>query len=108
MGESVEALERRLERLRVAVREAVLGGDREHARALRAELKQAERAWDDALDQAAAQALPAQAPAEGQATVEQASACCFSVFIWAKSNRLKPFLLHSLCSRGGRVEIGGV
>jgi hypothetical protein len=72
MDESVEALERHIERLRVAVRKAVLAGDREHARALRAELGQAERAWDEALEQAAAEAPPAQAPAraEGQAPVE--------------------------------------
>ena len=72
MDEPVEALERRIERLRVAVRKAVLAGDREHARALRAELGQAERAWDEALEQAAAEAPPAQAPAraEGQSPVE--------------------------------------
>ncbi len=72
VDESVEVLERRIERLRVAVREAVLAGDREHARALRAELGQAERAWDEALEQAAAEAAPAQAPAraEGQAPAE--------------------------------------
>ena len=68
VDELVEALERRMERLRVAVREAVLAGDREYARALRAELGQAERDWDQALEQAAAEAPPAQAPA--QASVE--------------------------------------
>src|SRR5712691_8407130 len=61
VDEHVEALERRIERLRAAVREAVFAGDREHARALRAELGQAERAWDEALEQAAADAPPAQA-----------------------------------------------
>lgn len=59
-----------MERLRVAVRVAVLAGDREHARALRAELGRAERAWDEALERAAeaphAQA-EGQAPAENQA-----------------------------------------
>jgi len=70
MDESVEALERRIERLRVAVRETVLAGDREHARALRAELGQAERAWDEALEQAAAEAAQAPARAEGQAPAE--------------------------------------
>ena len=69
VDELVEALERRIERLRVAVREAVLAGDREHARALRAELGQAERAWDDALEQAAARALPAQPPAQAPVAV---------------------------------------
>jgi len=63
VDEHVEALERRIERLRAAVREAVFAGDREHARALRAELGQAERSWDEALEQAAADAPPAQAPA---------------------------------------------
>ncbi len=73
VDELVEALERRIERLRAAVREAVLAGDREHARALRAELGQAERAWDDALEQAAAEAparAEAPAPVEGPASAE--------------------------------------
>lgn len=47
--ELVEELEQRIERLRVAVREAVIAGDREHARALRADLRHAEQAWEDAL-----------------------------------------------------------
>jgi hypothetical protein len=60
VSESVEALEWRIERLRVAVREAVLAGDRERAIALRAELRHAEHAWEEALDQlAAAPAAPA-------------------------------------------------
>ncbi len=78
MDEPIEVLERRIERLRAAVREAVLAGDREHARALRSELGRAERAWDDALEQAAAQAPPAQAPsppqAEGQAPAPESQA----------------------------------
>ena len=49
MDEPVEVLERRIGRLRAAVREAVLAGDGQRARALRAELKAAERDWDDAL-----------------------------------------------------------
>ena len=49
MSESAEMLERRIERLRVAVREAAVVGDRERARALRGELKSAEDAWDAAL-----------------------------------------------------------
>jgi hypothetical protein len=48
----VESLERRIDRLRVAVREAVLGGERERARTLRADLKHAEQDWEDALVQA--------------------------------------------------------
>ncbi len=50
----MEALERRIERLRASVREAVLGGDREWARGLRTELRNAERDWEDALAQAEA------------------------------------------------------
>jgi hypothetical protein len=45
----VDALERRIDELRSAVRQAVLTGDRPHARALRAELRRAEREWDEAL-----------------------------------------------------------
>jgi hypothetical protein len=52
VSESVESLERRIDRLRVAVREAVLAGDRERARTLRADLKHAEQDWEDALVQA--------------------------------------------------------
>ena len=52
MSESVESLERRIDRLRVAVREAVLAGDRERARTLRADLKHAEQDWEQALVQA--------------------------------------------------------
>jgi hypothetical protein len=49
VSESVESLERRIGRLRTAVREAVLGGDQDHARALRHELRQAEHDWENAL-----------------------------------------------------------
>ena len=49
MGESVEVLERRIDELRSAVRRLVLAGDRAGATALRAELRRAEREWDDAL-----------------------------------------------------------
>nr|WP_205862902.1 hypothetical protein [Planosporangium thailandense] len=41
--------------MRVAVRQAVLAGDRAQATALRAELRRAEREWDDALDEFADQ-----------------------------------------------------
>jgi hypothetical protein len=51
VSESVENLERRIARLRAAVREAVMAGDSQRARALRTELRNAERDWDDALDQ---------------------------------------------------------
>jgi hypothetical protein len=49
VSEAIEALERRIDRLRVAVREAVLVGDATRARTLRAELKDADQAWEDAL-----------------------------------------------------------
>ena len=65
MAETIEALERRIDELRVAVREAVLAGDPGLASARRAELKRAEQAWEDALAEAGPQApaSPAQ-PAE--------------------------------------------
>ena len=56
MAETIEALERRIDELRVAVREAVLSGDRALAKTRRAELKRAERAWEDALAAATASA----------------------------------------------------
>jgi hypothetical protein len=46
---AIEALERRIEQLRRALRRAVAGGDRALARALRGDLRAAELAWDDAL-----------------------------------------------------------
>jgi hypothetical protein len=49
VAETIEALERRIDKLRVAVREAVLAGDPALASARRAELKRAERAWEEAL-----------------------------------------------------------
>jgi hypothetical protein len=49
----VEVLERRIGRLRIAVREAVLAGDARRASALRRELRRAEEDWEDALAQAA-------------------------------------------------------
>jgi hypothetical protein len=52
VSEGVEILERRIDRLRVAVRQAVLAGEREKASALRRELRQAEQEWEDALEQA--------------------------------------------------------
>ncbi len=52
MAETIEALERRIDELRVAVREAVLAGDRTLATQRRSALKAAERAWEDALDRA--------------------------------------------------------
>ena len=49
MSESAESLERRIGRLRAAVREAVLGSDQERARVLRHDLRQAEHDWEDVL-----------------------------------------------------------
>jgi hypothetical protein len=49
MGEPIEAMEQRIERLRVAVREAVMAGDQERAGALRSDLRAAERTWEQAL-----------------------------------------------------------
>jgi hypothetical protein len=52
VADGIEAIERRIDKLRVAVRETVLGGDKARARILRAELRQAEQAWEDALSEA--------------------------------------------------------
>ena len=49
MAESIEALEQRIEMLRTQVRQALIGGDRERARALRRDLREAEHAWHLAL-----------------------------------------------------------
>jgi hypothetical protein len=54
VAETIEALERRIDELRVAVREAVLAGDPALASARRGDLKRAEQAWEDALAGAAA------------------------------------------------------
>ena len=53
VAETIVALERRIDELRVAVREAVLAGDRALAGQRRSALRSAERAWEDALDEAA-------------------------------------------------------
>jgi hypothetical protein len=66
VDETIEALERRIDELRIAVREAVLSGDRLLASARRADLNAAERAWEEALTAAAApqrQAGPDERPA---------------------------------------------
>jgi hypothetical protein len=49
MAGFIEELERLIEELRAEVRRAVTSGDRVRARALRADLRAAEREWDDAL-----------------------------------------------------------
>jgi hypothetical protein len=53
-AETIEALERRIDDLRVAVREAVLAGDPALGSARRGELKRAEQAWEEALANVAA------------------------------------------------------
>jgi hypothetical protein len=45
----MEALERRIDRLRAEVRRAMVSGDRSLAKGLRAELREAERLWDESL-----------------------------------------------------------
>jgi hypothetical protein len=57
VAETIEALERRIDELRVAVREAVLAGDPALASARRAELRRAEQAWEDALAASGPQAF---------------------------------------------------
>jgi len=52
MAETAEELEGRITRLRAAVREAVLAGDRGRSSTLRRELRQAEQFWEDALAEA--------------------------------------------------------
>jgi hypothetical protein len=47
--EPVEEVERRIGELRATVRRSILAGDRVRANAVRAELRQAERAWDEAI-----------------------------------------------------------
>lgn len=72
MGEPIQTLERRIDQLRVAVREAVLAGDRARVTALRTELRQAEDSWEDALAEAEA-AAPAFLAAPSAAIPPQAA-----------------------------------
>jgi hypothetical protein len=58
VAESIEKLEQRIERLRAEVRRAAMGGDRTQARALRAELRKAENAWEEALADIEERAAP--------------------------------------------------
>jgi hypothetical protein len=58
----VEVLEQRITQLRVAVREAVIAGDRVRAHTLREELRKAELAWDEVLAQVAGSASGGPAP----------------------------------------------
>jgi hypothetical protein len=73
VAETIEALERRIDELRVAVREAVLAGDPALASARRAELKRAERAWEEALASAVVpQAVATSGPQAVAGSVPQA------------------------------------
>ena len=49
VSDDMEELERRIDKLRSEVRRATVGGDRVRARQTRAELREAERRWDEAL-----------------------------------------------------------
>jgi hypothetical protein len=73
VAETIEALERRIDELRVAVREAVLAGDPALASVRRAELKRAERAWEEALASAVVpQAVATSGPQAVAGSVPQA------------------------------------
>jgi hypothetical protein len=73
VAETIEALERRIDELRVAVREAVLSGDPALAKTQRAELKRAEQAWEAALAAATVSAAPEPAETASGQTVPEAS-----------------------------------
>lgn len=73
MTKEMEALERRIEKLSAEVRGAVASGERDRARGLRAELRQARQQWDESLDQLEAEAAEppqAAAPASGPGRAE--------------------------------------
>jgi hypothetical protein len=70
VAEPIEKLEQRIDQLRAEVRRAAIGGDRVRARTLRAELRQAEHAWEEALADIEERAVPAEAT---PATLRQAS-----------------------------------
>ena len=74
MAETIEALERRIDELRVAVRQAVLAGDPALASARRTELKRAERAWDEALTAVAPPAASTQEALAPEAMTPEALA----------------------------------
>jgi hypothetical protein len=73
VAETIEALERRIDELRVAVREAVLAGDRAVAGQRRSDLRAAERAWEDALEQAAGTQTDPAAPTGPSGRAESAA-----------------------------------
>jgi hypothetical protein len=49
VSDELEALEQMMDKLRADVRRAMIGGDRVRAKEMRAELRDVERRWDDAL-----------------------------------------------------------
>jgi hypothetical protein len=57
----MEKLEQRIDRLRAELRRAAIRGDRVRARALRAELRAAEHAWEEALADIEERAAPVEA-----------------------------------------------
>ncbi|MEO3742738.1 hypothetical protein [Plantactinospora sp. B5E13] len=69
MAESVEVLERRIDALRAEVRRAVVARDNPRTRALRAELRAAERAWEQAITDLADTAESVVAEPAGPAAV---------------------------------------
>jgi hypothetical protein len=65
-GTAIEALERRIDQLRGALRRAVSSGDRALARTLRSDLRTAEQSWESAL---VALERPAPAPRQPRASL---------------------------------------
>ncbi|MER7005724.1 hypothetical protein ABT297_22135 [Dactylosporangium sp. NPDC000555] len=72
-GTRIELLERRIDRLRGDLRRAATTGDRAQARALRAELRRVEHAWDAALAELEerAPAVPRQHPAPPMLSIRE-------------------------------------
>ncbi len=64
-----ESLERRIDELRVAIRHAVASGNKSRARDLRAELRLAERAWDDVLAELEREVPAAESTAQSAAAL---------------------------------------
>jgi hypothetical protein len=69
-----DILERRIDELRAAVRRAVTAGDRARSRQLRADLRDAERAWDDAVAMIERDSAQAAASSDGSAAAAGPSA----------------------------------
>ncbi|MFE9188860.1 hypothetical protein ACFYL6_04540 [Micromonospora sp. NPDC007208] len=67
VAESIENIERRIEELRAAVRRAVMARDPARARALRAELRSAEKDWEQSLTDLTDEAELDTAPSKPQA-----------------------------------------